>query len=153
VAKFDESKHKRDESGRFAEKDSGDSMQKSFDDLGGVRTALKTDTDGFVVADEFRYDESHPNAKMRHPHHIYAQGGEEFKSLQLTHSPQIKGRAMPNIKMHKPPNPKDKKEQHFVPQSETRKKTDFGKARKNWSLSQEDDQLMKPYRDKPFNDE
>ncbi len=53
--------------------------------------------------------------------------------------------------MFKNPNPKDKREAYILPHSNNGKLSDFGKTKKNWELSIEDENLMKKYRDKPFN--
>lgn len=106
----------------------------------------------FISISEFRYISKHENPKeIGHPAHLYARKNNDVKYNQLTHSKFITGNKKANIKMNKNPNKLDKKDSYFVPKSENGNISDFGKRKKDWKLSEEDDIKMQKYRDYPFN--
>lgn len=118
---WDESKHPRDEDGKF------------------------------ISISEFRYLKEHPKEDVDpHPTHLYAKKGDTVKYHQLTHSEQIKDSDVKNIKLSHNPNPKDKRTAYFIPKSEVGDINNFDKVKKNWILSDKDDKKMKKYRDEPF---
>ncbi len=86
----------------------------------------------FISINEFRYIENKNDLGHNHPAHLYAKNdNNDVKFIQLTHSKYIKDLNIETEKMFKNPNPKDKREAYILPHSN-----------KN---------LMKQYRDKPFN--
>ncbi len=106
----------------------------------------------FISINEFRYIENKNNLGYNHPAHLYAKNdNDDVKFIQLTHSKFISDLNIETKKMFKNPNPKDKREAYILPHSNNGKLSDFGKTKKNWELSIEDENLMKKYRDKPFN--
>lgn len=120
---WDESKHPRDENGKF------------------------------ISISEFRYLENTENPKMRHPAHLYAKNeNDNVKYHQLTHSEQLKNSPTKNVELHQNPNPKDKRKAYFIPESKDGKLNEFGKVKKKWILSEEDDKLLKIFRDPPFDE-
>ena len=94
----------------------------------------------------------HPKEGVKpHPTHLYAKKGDLVKYHQLTHSKKIMDTDIENIELKQNPNPKDKRKAFFIPISEQAKLEKFDKEKKNWKLSEDDDKVMKKFRDKPFN--
>ena len=87
---------------------------------------------------EFRYSKT-----ARHPVHVYAKEGNEFKYLGITHSKKI-GKTK-TIKLSKNPNPEDERSAYFNPLSQRNKTNKFTKPMP-WKLSKKDNEKMKPYR-------
>lgn len=110
------------------------------------------DEDGkFISISEFRYQKQHPKIDVApHPTHLYAKKGDIVKYHQLTHSEEIQDLGIKTVRLTKNPNPKDKKPAYFIPMSEEGNINNFDKIKKNWSLSEEDNKIMKKYRDDPF---
>ena len=80
----------------------------------------------------------------KHPVHIYAKVGDEFKHIGITHSKVTRG--IRNIKMVKNPNPKDNETTYFRPKTEGHKTSKYGAKKKEWKLHMDDDKEMKKYR-------
>ena len=111
------------------------------------------DSDGkFVKISEFRYLENHPAKGVKpHPAHLYAKSNnDKVKYHQLTHSKQIKNSDIQNVELLVNPNKKDKRRAYFIPKSEVGNFSSFGKRKKNWKLSDVDNDRMKKFRDFPF---
>ena len=76
-----------------------------------------------------------------HPTYIYAQIGDEFLFVGITHSEITNG--VKNIKLDKNPNPKDKKNAYFRPFTDKMGKSSFGKKLKGWTISENDKNKIK----------
>lgn len=102
----------------------------------------------FVAISEFRYIEKDPELKKPHPAHLYAKNGkDEVKYHQLTHSDEINKLGIKTIKLNDNPNPKDIRDAYFIPDSKKANVNIFGKIKKSWFLSKENDEILKDYRD------
>lgn len=116
------------------------------------------DKDGkFISISEFRYLEDKAKMGSGHPTHLYARNDkDDVKYHQLTHSSEIKDKetqkTITTVKLNQNPNPKDKRDAYFVPESKQGKLGEFGPIKKRWGLSKEDDKLLKKFRDPPFDD-
>ena len=124
---WDESKHPRDEDGKF------------------------------ISISEFRYLEDKTKNGSGHPSHLYAKDKDDnVKYHQLTHSEEIKEKGtkkrIKTKKLNKNPNPKDPRSAYFITESKNGKLNEFGKKKKNWVLSAEDDKILKQFRDPPFDE-
>ncbi|MBQ7906814.1 MAG: hypothetical protein IJ309_02440 [Clostridia bacterium] len=75
-----------------------------------------------------------------HPSYIFAQQGNEYIFLGITHSKITNG--VKNIKLEKNPNPKDKRDSYVRPKVEKYNKSSFGKKLKGWHFSDKDKQTV-----------
>lgn len=119
----------------------------------GIKVDDIVSNDGFISANEFR-NYKNKKIKMQHPVHIYAVNeNNDVKFHQLTHSDKVifsNGEMEVTVKLHDNPNPNDNQPSYFLPKSKQKQIEAFGKPRKQWNLSKENDKIMKKYRDTPF---
>ena len=85
---------------------------------------------------EIKKDEFRKNKLTQHPTYIYAQIGNEYKFIGITHSKITQG--IENIKLEKNPNPQDKKIAYVKPLAEQGKTNQFKSKEKGWRLSKTD---------------
>ncbi|MBO5091512.1 MAG: hypothetical protein J6C61_03420 [Clostridia bacterium] len=76
-----------------------------------------------------------------HPTYIFAQQGNDYIFLGITHSNITKG--VKNIKLEKNPNPKDSTDSYVRPKAEKHNKSSFGKKLQGWGFSDKDKETIK----------
>ena len=71
-----------------------------------------------------------------HPTYIYAQIGDQFRCLGITHAKITKG--VRNIQLEKNPNPHDKRTAYVRPMAQQASKYSFGKKLNGWFFGDSD---------------
>ena len=74
--------------------------------------------------------------KAKHPAYIFAQIGNQYKFIGITHSEITDD--MKNIPLEKNPNPCDKRKAYFRPKTKLQNRSTFGSKKKGWKLSEND---------------
>ena len=83
--------------------------------------------------DEFR---SNNADKGGHPAYIYAQIGDQYKFVGITHAKITDN--IENIPLDQNPNPKDKRKAYMRPINKKQNRGSFGKKKKGWRMSESD---------------
>lgn len=99
-----------------------------------------------IKKNEFRKNNSKKTAG--HPTYIYAQIGNEFKFIGITHSDITD--SVKNIELQKNPEPKNKSKAYVRPNPEKAHKASFGTKLKGWCFSQEDKKTIEVIKKKPI---
>ena len=92
----------------------------------------------FKRKNEFRYhaviirSSNGKRKKIRHPSYIWRQRGNMYDYHTITHSKQIDGIELKELRSN--PNPKDKRKSYYDVNSKTDTKSSFGRKRKGWKL-------------------
>lgn len=92
-----------------------------------------------IPLDEFRRNNNKKG--LGHPAYIYAQVGDEFKFIGITHAEITNN--MKNIPLDVNPNPEDSLQSYALSQAEKSHKASFGKKLKGWRLSDSDKEKIK----------
>ena len=88
----------------------------------------------YIKKNEFRKNNS--KEYTGHPTYIYAQVGNEFIFVGITHAKITDG--IKNIQLERNPNPKDKRPSYMRPFADKKHKSSFGKKLKGWKLTEND---------------
>lgn len=83
---------------------------------------------------EFRKDNSKQG--KGHPTHIYAQIGDEYEYIGITHAEITDG--IKNIPLEKNPEPNNKSKAHIKPNPQKAHKASFGAKLKGWAFGPKD---------------
>ena len=76
-----------------------------------------------------------------HPTYIFAQQGDDYIFLGITHSNVTNG--VRNIKLKKNPNPKENRDSYVRPKAEKHNKASFGKKLQGWRFSDGDKETVR----------
>ncbi len=88
----------------------------------------------YIRKNEFRKNNS--KEYKGHPAYIFAQVGNEFIFVGITHADITDG--IRNIKLEKNPNPADNSPSYMRPFANKKHKANFGKKQKGWSITERD---------------
>ncbi len=92
---------------------------------------------------EVKKNEFRRHKKSKHPTHIYARVGNEFKYIGLTHAEITDG--VKNIKLDKNPNPNDFRTAYFKPKAQKDRVNNFKKPEKKWFFTKKDMEKIKKW--------
>lgn len=76
------------------------------------------------------------NKRVRHPAYVFDEKSGKLLYIGITHAPKVKEEE--NIPLKKNPNPQDDKQAFARPKVEEDEPKNFGRAMKDWKLSEED---------------
>lgn len=101
----------------------------------------KKETRKYVPRNEFRHNYS--SLTDGHIHYVFGETKSKYKSMGLTHEPNI---AYKQIRLSSNPNPSDPNPSYLEPNVKTFKKSSYGKPLSNWSFSKEDHAIVRHYK-------